>query len=66
MLHSPVQSGDGPGHVSVVTPAINTDSDVSFTEEEVTLFQTRYENGYNITGDDRYGQCPSKHHLDAM
>ena len=46
-LHSPGPRCDGPGHALVENPAINSDLDVSFTDEEVTLFQTRYENGYN-------------------
>ena len=64
--HSPVQ-----GHTSTLdldssfvdSPAANHDD--SFTEEEITLFQTRYENGYDISGDDRYRQWLCKSHPDA-
>ena len=64
--HSSVQ-----GHTSTLdldssfvdSPAANHDD--SFTEEEITLFQTRYENGYDISGDDRYRQWLCKSHPDA-
>ena len=52
-LHSPGLRYDGSGHALVESHPMNSDLDVSFTDEEVTLFQTRYENGYNIAGDDR-------------
>ena len=52
-LHSPGLRYDGSGHALVESHPMNSDLDVSFTDEEVTLFQTRYENGYNIAGDDQ-------------
>ena len=65
-LHSPGLRCGGPGHALVESPAINSDLDVSFTDEEVTLFQTRYENGYDIAGDDRYTQWLSMYHPGAV
>lgn len=39
--------------------------DYSFTEEEITLFERRYENGYDVVGDDRYRQWLCKSHPDT-
>ena len=36
-----------------------------FTEREIALFETRYENGYDVIGDDRYSQWLSTTHPEA-
>ena len=49
--------------LSDIAESVNHDpDDDSFTVEETTLFQTRYENGYDISGDERYEQWLSKYH----
>ena len=62
--HSPLQAHDCPNLDSsyVDSPAATC---ISFTEEEVALFETRYENGYDIVGDDRYRQWLSNCHPEA-
>ena len=39
---------------------------MEFTEEEEALFETRYENGYDIEGDARYSQWLAKFHPEAV
>ena len=50
-------------HLSPASPEI---SDTSFTTEEKQRFQTRYEEGFDITTDCRYNQWLQKNHHEAI
>ena len=55
----------GRSFIPMFSPILRRTCTAEFTEEEIALFETRYENGYDVTEDARYNKWLSKFHPES-